>query len=121
MTIRIPATAFLGVFLTACGSKVDLSTKSFTVPMGGGSHDVPVGDGKISFAFPAASGGAKVTLTPATGRSIGWPDTEFEAVIRMEPDGMKFSEPVVIRPSSDELLVLNFPSSATLSAPEALD
>jgi hypothetical protein len=93
----------------------------FTVPVTGGAVTVTGKSGiSVEFAVPASAAGKKITFTPTTAAEIGWSDPNFAEVIRMEPDGSKFPEPIVVRPSSKALIVLDFPSSATKSAPEGL-
>jgi hypothetical protein len=93
----------------------------FTVPATGGSVTVTGKSGiQVDFTVPASAAGKKITFTPTTAAEIGWSDPNFAEVIRMEPDGSKFAEPIVVRPSSKALVVLDFPSSTTKSAPEGL-
>ncbi|HTM45806.1 MAG TPA: hypothetical protein VL137_12680, partial [Polyangiaceae bacterium] len=51
---------------------------------------------------------------------IGWAAGDFSTVIKMEPDGTVFADPVIVTSSTGELLALNLPSSATQSKPELL-
>jgi hypothetical protein len=93
----------------------------FTVPAIGGSVKVTGKSGiEVEFAVPASAAGKKITFTPTTAAEIGWSDHNFAEVIRMEPDGSKFAEPIIVRPSSKALIVLDFPSSPSKSAPEGL-
>ncbi|HKP57565.1 MAG TPA: hypothetical protein VJV78_12630, partial [Polyangiales bacterium] len=94
----------------------------FAVPENGGAVEVPGMNGAepTKFEFPASSGGMMVTLTPVAATEIGWPADQFAEVIRMEPDGATFAEPIVIRPASGDVIVLDFKSGAEKSAPEAL-
>src|SRR3954471_14097156 len=93
----------------------------FKIPKKGGSVTVMgPGDTQIDFHFPANAAGTMVTLTPISAAEIGWPADQFAQVIRMEPDGTKFAEPVVIRPSTGDGIVLDSPSSSSQSTPEGL-
>lgn len=98
----------------------DAGAGSFTIPAAGGTATVQVPGGTIDFVFPASAGGKTVTLTLSDAAAIGWPADQFGAVIKMEPDGMQFADPVVVRPSSLDLLLFTFPTNATKSKPEAL-
>jgi IPT/TIG domain len=83
-----------------------------TIPAQGG--DVPLtlpGGQVVTFTFPASAAGKQVTLTPTDATSIGWPAGQFSDVITMEPDGLTFADPVVIRLASKSLIVLDFSSS----------
>lgn len=93
----------------------------YTVPSVGGSVTVTGKSGvKVDFAVPASASGKTITFTPTTASEIGWADKNFAEVIRMEPDGSKFAEPIVVRPSSKALIVMDFPSGSTKSAPQGL-
>jgi len=84
--------------------------------------DVSTPSGNVLvFDFPASAAGVSVTLTPTTASSIGWPVGKFEDVIQMEPAGTTFADPVTLRPSSKDVLVLDFPSTAIKSKPEPLE
>jgi hypothetical protein len=91
----------------------------FRVPQGGGDVDVTLSSGEsLKFEFPASAAGLDVTLTPESGSTIGW--SQFPEVIRMEPDGTTFDDPIVIKPSSKNVLVFDFPTSAQKSPAEGL-
>jgi hypothetical protein len=94
----------------------------FAVPEKGGAVEVPSQSGAepTKFEFPASSAGKMITLTPVAASEIGWPADQFAEVIRMEPDGATFAEPIVIRPASGDVIVLDFPSAGSKSKPEAL-
>lgn len=93
----------------------------YTVPSTGGSVTVTGMSGvKVDFQVPASASGKKITFTPTTAAEIGWNDPNFAEVIRMEPDGSKFADPIVVRLSSKALVVLDFPSSPSKSVPEGL-
>jgi hypothetical protein len=73
----------------------------YAVPSAGGSVMVSGKSGaQISFSFPASASGRMVTLTPTTASDIGRTDGQFAEVIRMEPDGSHFADPIVVRPAS---------------------
>jgi hypothetical protein len=61
-----------------------------------------------------------VTLTPTDSTAIGWPAGQFSDVIKMEPDGTTFADPVVIKLASKDLLVLDFSSSGARGPGEGL-
>ncbi len=83
-----------------------------TIPAQGGEVPVMLPSGQVvSFTFPASAAGEQVTLTPTDATSIGWPAGQFSDVITMEPDGLAFPDPVVIRLASKSLIVLDFASS----------
>jgi hypothetical protein len=92
----------------------------FMVPANGGDVDLPVGDETITFAFPASAAGLEITLTLAEAGDIGWDADDFSVVIQMEPDGTVFDDPVIVTPSSGDLMLLNFPASSDKSAPDQL-
>ncbi|HKU43917.1 MAG TPA: hypothetical protein VJR89_37410, partial [Polyangiales bacterium] len=121
--------------LVACGDDDDDSVDAggdagatqgkpvkFAVPAKGGTVQVQSANGEMttSFDFPASAAGQMVTLTPVPAKEIGWPEEQFAEVIRMEPDGAKFDQPIVIRPASGNVIVLDFPSSGSKSKPEPL-
>ncbi|HTM43659.1 MAG TPA: hypothetical protein VL137_01820 [Polyangiaceae bacterium] len=94
---------------------------SFTVPVGGGEVTVPLPSGnEIAFDFPASVAGQAITLTPSDPAAIGWSTSELKDVVRMEPDGLQFPEPVIVKPANGDLVVLNFHSGAQKSTPEVL-
>lgn len=93
---------------------------TYTVPDGGGVVEVNTGSIKVAFTFPASAAEQKVTLTPGAAGDIGWPEDEFEAVVQMEPEGLVFDDPVLVRPSSGQVLVLTFPTLSERSQPEPL-
>jgi hypothetical protein len=73
----------------------------------------------VGFNFPASAAGLDIILTPTTAQSIGW-DNRFDDVIRMEPDGTTFADPIVITPSNKNVMVFDFPSSTGKSGAEGL-
>src|SRR5688572_21573144 len=85
---------------------------TYEVPVSGGTVEVMLPSGNsVHFEFPASAQGETITLTPENGESIGWTDGPFAEVIRMEPDGMQFADPIIITPSNKEALVFDFPST----------
>jgi hypothetical protein len=96
------------------------SVVHFLVPTNGGSVDVTAGGSVVTFTFPASAAGEQITLTPGTATDIGWDPGDFAGVIQMEPDGLQFSPPVIVNSGDEDLMFLDFPSSATQSAPEPL-
>ncbi len=94
---------------------------TFEIPAAGGEVQVATASGNIiSFDFPASAGGQTVTLTPDTSASVGWTDGRFVDVIKMEPDGATFDDPVAIRLSSNDLLLFDFDSSGAKSPADGL-
>lgn len=93
----------------------------FTVPANGGDVDLPVGDETITFTFPDSVAGEVITLTLADAGDIGWEADDFTVLIEMQPDGLTFDPPVIVTPSSGELIALSFPQGAGPSAPEQLE
>jgi len=92
-----------------------------TIPAGGGNVPVALPSGQlVTFAFPASAAGKSVTLTPTDSTAIGWPAGQFSDVIKMEPDGTTFADPVVIKHASKDLLVLDFSSSGARGPGEGL-
>jgi hypothetical protein len=93
----------------------------FTIPEGGGSITVTTLSGnRMTFQFPASAAELTVTLTPTNATSVGWPADQFDDVIKLEPAGTKFSDPVLVRPSSGDVLLVTFPMLGEKSAPELL-
>jgi hypothetical protein len=93
----------------------------FTVPPSGGSVDVATPSGtKLSFDFPPSAAGKAIVLTPTDAASIGWAASDFKDVIKMEPDGTVFADPVIVRPSSGGVMLATFPTKAEKSPPEWL-
>lgn len=92
-------------------------TVSFTVPSGGGSIDVQGNAMKMSFTFPASAAGKAITFTPGAPTDIGWPAGQFAEVIKMEPDGERFVDPIVVKPEKPALVsaVLSFSNSSSKS------
>ena len=94
---------------------------AFTIPSTGGTASVALpGGAKVDFVFPASAGGKTVVLTPSDATSIGWPADQFAGVIKMEPDGTTFADPVVVKPSTLDSLVFSFPTNAAQSKGEGL-
>lgn len=86
---------------------------SYEIPDEGGSLTVAGLSGvSVDFDFPAHSGVRGVAITPISASSLGWEEGQFSAVLALEPDGIPFAEPVRVRPSSRDVLVLSFPSAA---------
>ncbi len=98
-----------------------MPTVSFKVPKAGGKVTVKSPDGStLVFDFPKSAAGLDIKLTPVSAASIGWPAGQFAQVLRMEPDGTQFPDPITVRPSSRDVIVLDFPSSKKKSEPEPL-
>jgi hypothetical protein len=92
-----------------------------TIPAGGGSVPVALPGGQIvTFSFPASAAGLAVKLTPSDSASIGWPTGQFSSVIKMEPDGAAFADPVVIKLASKDLMVLDFASGGAQGPADGL-
>jgi hypothetical protein len=97
------------------------TTVSYTIPQGGGSIDVGTPSGnKISFDFPASAAGKAITLTASDAASIGWSAADFHDVIKMEPDGTQFADPVTVHGSTGGIVVGTVPTSSTKTAPSLL-
>jgi hypothetical protein len=91
------------------------------IPSSGGTVSITGSSGKpIAFEFPASAGGKTITLTPGKPEDLGWNKGDFSDVIKLEPDGTTFSDPVIVKPGSKDVLVLTLPSSSTQSQPEGL-
>jgi hypothetical protein len=109
--------------LQACGddeTTVAPTGGGYTIPASGGSLDVKAGDVTVTFQFPASAAGETVTLTAGSPGDIGWTATDFQGVIKMEPDGLTFSDPVVVTTDKPGSVIANFATSATKSQPEML-
>ncbi|MEP7052295.1 MAG: hypothetical protein ABJB12_18155 [Pseudomonadota bacterium] len=92
-----------------------------TIPEAGGDVPVSLPSGQvITFTFPASAAGKHVTLTPTDATAIGWPAGQFSDVIKMEPDGSTFADPIVIKLASKNLIVLDFPSTNAKSGAQGL-
>lgn len=101
-------------------SALDMAV-SATIPAAGGDVPVSLPDGQvITFTFPASAAGKHVTLTPTDATAIGWPAGQFSNVIKMEPDGSTFADPIVIKLASKNLIVLDFPSGNVRSGAQGL-
>jgi hypothetical protein len=99
-----------------------LKPVKFKIPKSGGTTKVTLAGGdEVEFTFPGSAAGKEITLTPTTASSIGWPTDQFSAVIRMEPDGLKFQDPVVVKPSKGEMLLATFAESKDRKAGEMLE
>ncbi len=110
-----------GAGSSAGGSSTVTAAVTYEVPTSGGGVEVPLPSGEsVGFEFPASAQGMTVTLTPDTSASIGWSDGPFTDVIRMEPDGTQFVDPIIITPPNAETLVFDFPSTGAKSAAEGL-
>jgi hypothetical protein len=93
----------------------------YTVPAGGGTVTVTMPSGNtISMTFAASAAGTTVTLTPATGTDIGWTAADFSDVLKMEPNGTTFADPVLVTSSTKDVLLYRFPTSGGKSAPTPL-
>ncbi len=94
---------------------------SYTVPKAGGSVRVVGKTGMIvDFEFPKTASGKAIVLTPVAASDIGWPTTQFAEVIKLEPDGSTFKDPIVVRPSTQDVIVLDFHSVAQKSGGDGL-
>ncbi len=93
----------------------------YTVPAGGGAVDVPTASGKmLTFEFPPSAAGKAIVLSATDAASIGWTAGDLSDVIKMEPDGTQFADPVLVHSSTGGVLLATFPTSATKTAPEWL-
>ncbi len=114
----------LALLLTAHGcSTEDPSAKTgvtYTVPSGGGSVDVKMPSGNVlTFTFPASAAGKTVTLTPAASLQ-GLVGKELKDILRMEPEGTTFVDPVVVRPSQGDMLLMDFGAAGATAPGEIL-
>src|SRR5262245_28417622 len=80
------------------GPGQEVSTVHFSVPDKGGTVEVKTRSGEtLAFDFPASAAGKDIALTPSDAASIGWTAETFRDVIKMEPDGTQFADPVLVR------------------------
>lgn len=94
---------------------------TFAVPAGGGDVEVVTPSGNaVAFQFPASAAGLTVVLTPDTSSSVGYDDGRFVDVIRMEPDGTTFDEPVEVRTQNRDLLLFEYASGTGKRPAEGL-
>lgn len=86
---------------------------SFTVPAAGGSVDLPSAAGKITFTFPASAAGKAITLQQGAATALGWTAAQFLDVVKMGPDGTRFTDAVLVKFEKKELVgaVLSFAES----------
>lgn len=98
------------------------NTVSFEIPEEGGSVAVSLASGNtLTFTFPASAAGKTIELTPGSAEDLGWPEGQFKDVIHMEPDGLTFSDPVVLKPSQKDVLVFSYPTSSKKGPAEGLE
>lgn len=91
-------------------------------PKEGGSVAVNLASGNtLTFTFPASAAGEVIELTPGTADDLGWPEGQFKDVVHMEPDGLQFADPVVLKPSQKDVLVFSYPTSSTKGPAEGLE
>ncbi|MEY4577047.1 MAG: hypothetical protein RL701_1750, partial [Pseudomonadota bacterium] len=103
------------------GNPVASKPVTYKVPEKGGSVSVPSPSGMpVDFEFPPNAGGMEIKLTPQSAASIGWTDGQFAEVIKLEPDGATFTEPIIVRPPTGDVLVLSFPQGSDKSGAEGL-
>ncbi|HSC89206.1 MAG TPA: hypothetical protein VLC09_18115 [Polyangiaceae bacterium] len=94
----------------------------FTVPAEGGKVAVKSKTGTVlEFTFPASAAGKTVKLTPGESADLGWPAEKFGDVVHMEPDGLEFAEPVVLKSSKKKALAFSFPTKKSKSRGEPLE
>lgn len=106
---------------TDAGADTGASPVTYAIPTGGGAVDVKLPSGtSLNFAFPASAGGTTVTFTPTDAASIGW-GTKFADVVKMEPAGTKFSAPVIVKPSNNEVFLVDFASTGQKGPGEGLE
>lgn len=86
---------------------------NFTVPAGGGNVDVNAGGVKLTFTFPASAAGKNIVLTPTDAAGVGWTGAPFLGVVKLEPAGERFANPIVIKPGTKGAVgtMLAFPNS----------
>lgn len=91
----------------------------YEVPAAGGMVTVTAGSGHpIAFRFPPSAGGLSIVLTPVATSVLGWPAAQFSDAVQMEPEGQQFDEPILVTPSSGDVLLMTLASSD--HAPEGL-
>lgn len=114
--VDVPATG------GAPGNHEDENTISFEIPEGGGSVAVNLASGNtLTFSFPASAAGQTIELTPGSAADLGWPDGQFKDVVHMAPDGLQFTDPVVLEPSQKDVLVFSYPTSSAKGPAEGLE
>lgn len=91
----------------------DSGGNTFTVPAGGGSFDFAGQSMKITFVFPASAAGKTITFALGTATDTGFPSATFSDVIKLAPNGERFSDPILVKPEKKELVgaVLTFAES----------
>ena len=105
----------------AAGAAGGGSQTIFHVPTDGGTVQFTGASGQpIEFEFPAAAAGMDITLAPGDATDLGWDAGSFSEVIFLGPDHATFDPPIIVRPSSKDVLLLDFPNSSTQSAPDGL-
>jgi hypothetical protein len=92
----------------------------YTVPTGGGTITVQGASQPIGFTFPASAAGKTVTFKVSDATAIGWPAGQFSDVLQLGPDGTRFADPVVVKPTSKNSLLLTFPEGTTKQPAEPL-
>jgi hypothetical protein len=91
----------------------------YEVPPAGGMVVVtPASGHPIAFGFPPSARGLSVVLTPLASELPGWPAAQFSDAVQMEPDGQQFDEPVLVAPSSADVLLMTLATTDAL--PEGL-
>jgi hypothetical protein len=109
------------VAVDAAESGAPQANVTFTVPPSGVAVSVSTASGNtVSFGFPASAAGKTIALTAADPTSIGWTASDFADVIRMEPDGTQFADPVIVRPSVGGVMLATFPTSPQKTSPQWL-
>ncbi len=103
------------------GDSGNPETLPFTVPAGGGSVTFGEGSSAVDFAFPASAAGLNVTLSQASAADIGWQDGQVESVIKLEPSGTVFADPIVVKPANGNLMAFVTTSDGTKGKPEPLN
>ena len=96
------------------------TTVTFTVPSAGGSAVVNGGKTKITFKFPASAAGKAITLTPSDPTALGWPADQFSDVVRLGPDGTRFTDPVTVTFDKPVGAAFELTEGATKSAAQGL-
>lgn len=91
----------------------------FTVPAGGGSVDFDGATTKFTLAFPASAGGKTITMQAAKSESLGWAAGTFTDVVKLGPDGTRFTDPVIVKTANKTPVIMSYPDTATTKGPPA--
>ncbi len=79
----------------------------YVIPASGGTFSFTGATTALEFTFPASAAGRTVNLSRATAADIGWADGTFSDVIKMDPDGTTFTDPVIVKPANNQVLLFS--------------